>query len=266
MSYTGFLTQVLKDAIPGVKVKWFGGRAQPITKHECGCSHLGDFHEDEDGDEADDATSSKTESTAASDSAACLSRLLDTYKAIRRHLWRHVLKEHQRCIRSAAKSLWWNMHGKSTAMFCPHAMAFLRWRVFWEGCCAPRYLYVASTKELYGIIGWHLARPETIPPHWSRATRTWVACHVFAASAMDCFCGLMRWSDKAGSKASVRWDQPRSPVNYASLWAVSGRDCSDKPAVVYVRSPSAERLRTLPSTSTRSHWKSHQAQIARLAP
>lgn len=266
LSYTGFLTQVLKEAIPGAKVKRFGGRAQPITRHECGCSHLGDFHDDGCRDEAEDTTLPRTESPAASDSAECLVRLLDTYKAIRRHLWRHVLKEHQRCIRSAANSLWWNMHGKSTARFCPCAMAFLRWRMFWEGCCAPRYLYVASTKELYGIVGWHLARPETIPSHWSRATRNWVACHVFAASAMDCFGGLMRWSEKAGSKASVHWDQPRSPANYASLWAVSGRDCNDKPAVVYVRSPPVEPLRTLPATSSRSHWQSHQAQIAQLAP
>ncbi|MFK3741379.1 hypothetical protein [Massilia sp. TN1-12] len=265
-SYAGFLTQVLKDVVPGAQVKRLGGRTQYITRHECGCSHLCDFHDDEDSDEADDTTSLKTESTVASDSAECLARLLDTYKALRRHLWRHVLKKHQRCIRSAAKSLWWNMHGKSTVDFCPYAMAFLRWRMFWEGCCAPRYLYVPPTKDLYGIVGWHLARPETIPSHWSRTTKAWVACHVFAASAMDCFGVLMRWSDQADSKASIRWDQPMSPVNYSSLWAVAGRDCNDKPAVVYVRSPPPERLRTPPATFTQSHWHSHRAQIAQLVP
>ena len=162
--------------------------------------------------------------------------------------------------------LWWNMHGKSTVDFCPYAMAFLRWRMFWEGCCAPRYLYVPPTKELYGIVGWHLARPETIPLYWSRTTKAWVACHVFAASAMDCFDVLMRWSNQADSKASVRWDQPMSPINYSSLWAVAGSDCNDKPAVVYVPSPPPERVRKAPATFTRSHWHSHLVQIAQLIP
>lgn len=203
-------------------------------------------------------------SAATPDPDERLVRLLETYKGIRRHLWRHALRPHQRCIRSAAAHLWWNMHGEATVKFCPFAMAFLRWRMFWEGCSAPRYLYAAPTKALYGIVGWHLARPETIPLHWSSASRAWIACHVFAASAVDCFDVLMRWAAEADGNAPVRWDQPMSPVNYSSLWAVSGRDCSDKPTVIYLRRPPAERLRAPPETLTRSHWQSHQVQMAQL--
>ena len=262
-SYAGFLAQVLQDAVPGVKVKQFAGRLQRITKHECGCVHLADFRS-ENKEEIEEAMSLDAEPEVVPDSNERLGRLLDTYKSIRRHLWRHTLRKHQRCIRSAAQSLWWNMHGKSTVKFCPCAMAFLRWRMFWEGCGAPRYLYVAPTNELFGIVGWHLARPETVPSHWSSATKAWIACRVFAASVMECFDVLMRWSEQADGRATIRWDQPMSPVNYSSLWAVSGRDCSDKPAVVYVRHFPAERLRAPLAAFTRSHWQSHQAQIAQL--
>ncbi|WP_156648780.1 hypothetical protein [Massilia sp. Leaf139] len=264
LSYAGFLAHVLQDTAPGMKVKRFARKAPHVIKHECGCSHLADFREEDDEAETDGTVLLGSEPDEVSDVDERLVRLLDTYKGIRRHLWRHTLRKHQRCILSAAKSLWWNMHGKSTVQFCPSAMAFLRWRMFWEGCGAPRYLYVAPTKELYGIIGWHLARPETIPSHWSPVTKAWITCHVFAASLVECFDVLMRWSDQADSRATIRWDQPMSPVNYSSLWAVSGRDCTDRPAVIYVRGPSAKRLRAPLVAFTRSHWQSHQAQVARL--
>ena len=34
------------------------------------------------------------------------------YGAVRRHLWRHVVHEHQDCIATAGRHLWWRMEGE----------------------------------------------------------------------------------------------------------------------------------------------------------
>lgn len=262
--YLGFLAQVLHDEAPSVKIAQAGLRFEKIAKHECGCSRPHDADDDDETVEYDDLADQDTKDRKPSQTDDCLDRLFDTYKGLRRRLWRHILKNHQRCITSAAAQLWWNVQGESTVKFCPHAMAFLRWRMFWECCGAPRSLYAPPAKDLYGIIAWFLARPCPSPRHWSGTTKAWIASHLFAATALDSFELLVRWAEQGGSRAKACWNQPTSPVDYSSLWAVAGRDCHDKPAVVYVRRPSAERLRPKPYATSAAHWRTHKDQISHL--
>lgn len=263
--YLGFLAQVLQDEEPDVKIVQSGLRFERIARHECGWSRPHDADDDDETLDDEHTTTAGETGRRLSPAAGGLDKLFVTYKAVRRRLWRRVLKNHQRCIRSAAAQLWWNVHGDCTVKFCPYAMAFLRWRMFWEGCGTPRYLYAPPAKEMYGIIAWYLARPCPSPRPWSSTTKEWIASHLFATTAMDSFELLMRWAKQGAPKAKVCWNQPISPVHYSSLWAVAGRDCHDRPAVVYVKRPDAERLPPAPYPTSSEHWRSHQMQVCQLA-
>lgn len=62
-----------------------------------------------------------------------LQRYYTLYLAIRRYIWRHVIKAHQKCCRTASEKIWWPVKGSNTPQFCVIAEAFLKWRMFWEG-------------------------------------------------------------------------------------------------------------------------------------
>ena len=62
------------------------------------------------------------------------------YRTLLRWLHRHVVHDHRGCVAAAQKHLWWDTEGETTQAFCPVAMAFLRWRMQWEGCRIPSSL------------------------------------------------------------------------------------------------------------------------------
>lgn len=253
--YAGFIAQVLEDVAPGLHQRQRGLRFEPVARHECGSPRTPHWDIDVEVDE--------TLGEGGSLPDIYFTALLNTYKTVRRHLWRHRLRSHRRCIKSAAARLWWHIDGETTCAFCPFAIAFIRWRMMWEGCGTPRYLFRRPSVEYYGVLGWHLSRPALTPDHWSEATKAWVMDHIFSNSALAAFDEMLRDATACCDPDLVTWNRPKSPVDYTCLWAVAGRDCADRPALVYVqRQRPAQRL-PLPSVEE-NHWGHHLASISRL--
>jgi hypothetical protein len=260
--YASFITQVLEDVAPGLHRRQPGLRFEPINRHECGGWRPLDWKDDDELQDDNENFMENQSSLAISEQ--CMIGLHDTYKAFRRYLWRRVLKKHQRCVHSAASRMWWNMAGECTHGFCPHALAFIRWRMLWEGCGTPRYLFARPAKDYFGIIGWHLARPSPAPTHWTASTKTWISRRIFASSCAASFAEMECWAKSACEADVVTWDRPKSPVSYTCLWAVSGRDCRDMPAKVYVQIPPVATTGDQAIALDVDHWAKHQDQIAKL--
>lgn len=260
--YASFIAQVVDDVVPGLYMQRAGLRLEPVKRCECGCWRP--ISSDDDDEFVDDDSGSANKVKTVTASEVCLSTLIDTYKAIRRRLWRQVLRKHQRCVRSAAARMRWQMDGRRTGVFCSHALAFIRWRMLWEGCGTPQYLFVQPALEYYGIIGWHLARPSRAPSHWSTATKAWISSHIFAATCFAAFDEMLCWAEKECKTGVVDWTRTKSPIDFTCLWAVAGRDCCDQPATVYLRGSRRQPSGMVGTEDLAEHWQRHQAQIERL--
>ncbi|MFZ6659088.1 hypothetical protein [Undibacterium sp. TJN19] len=191
-----------------------------------------------------------------------LQAVVTVYRAIRRHIWRHVVKKHQYCIASSSNHLWWDMEGERTKAFCPVAEAFIRWRMLWEGCSTPRYLYSKHKKEPFGLIGWLSARPSPCPAHWSYATRLWVTKHIFANACLESFRERLMIAQKNVQRGEIFWNKDKSAVRYDSYWAVTGSDCKASPAVVYVRCPMEETPPFVLQRGLGGHRDDHLTQLS----
>lgn len=185
------------------------------------------------------------------------------YRALRRHLWRHVVRNHRHCIINASRHFWWHMEGEVTTNFCPIAEAFIRWRMLWEGCGTPRYLYAsAKKKEPFGLIGWISARPSPCPAHWSAATQFWVADHIFSSACIESFREQLMIAQKNQELGRISWEKEKSAVRYDSYWAVAGCDCKDRPALVYIRCPMSAPIPSLREGTKRAHREELGTQLA----
>lgn len=183
------------------------------------------------------------------------------YRSIRRQLWRHELKQHRACIVTACRHLWWRMEGETTPCFCPVAEAYIRWRMQWEGCGTPRYLYGIPEKELHGVVAWLAVRPSPCPVYWSEATRLWVLEHIFSATCLESFREQVILAKSNQLKGEQYWDRHALAIRYDTYWAVAGADTPSNPATVYVRCP----MSALPfeiDGAGRAHRANHFAALA----
>lgn len=184
------------------------------------------------------------------------------YRAIRRHVWKHVLRRHRRCVIAAARHLWWQMDEEITASFCPVAEGFIRWRMLWEGCGTPRYLFAAPRREFYGLIGWVSSRPSPCPTHWSRATQHWVIDHIFANACLESFRERLVEALGNQTKGRIYWQRPTSPVRYDTYWAVTGSDVPHKPAVIHLRCPMPHPAALYALPCSRQHLTTRRTRLA----
>lgn len=184
------------------------------------------------------------------------------YRCLRRHFWRHHVREHRQCVVSACRHLWWNMAGEITASFCPVAEAFIRWRMMWEGCGTPRYLFGKPESELYGVLGWISARPSPCPAYWAEGTRLWVLDHIYAAACVESFREKLIGAQKNEARGMQLWESHAPVIRYDTYWAVAGADTSDHPATVYVRCP-MPAFHVYPANgSGQRHRSGHAAALA----
>lgn len=191
-----------------------------------------------------------------------LDSLFCVYKALRRHIWRHLVHSHKKCIFDASRHFWWRMEGEVTSNFCPVAEAFIRWRMLWEGCGTPRYLFASRKKDLFGIIGWISARPSPCPTHWSQKTKLWVTDHIFAHACLQSFREQLVVAERDNSNGKIQWDQDRSVVRHDTLWALAGCDCKDKPAIIFVQCPAEVRIPIVSGLSYRRHASKNKTQLS----
>lgn len=184
------------------------------------------------------------------------------YRAIRRYLWRHTLRNHRRCIVAASRKLWWRMDEEMTQSFCPVAEAYLRWRMAWEGCGTPRYLFGSKQKTLSGLIGWVSSRPSPCPSHWCRQTQLWIIAHIFGNACIESFRERLSEAIENDRRGKIHWKRSIFPVRYDTYWAVTGSDRRTEPATVYLRAP----LPLPPEFHTlrvgRAHVKTHLTHLA----
>lgn len=155
------------------------------------------------------------------------------YSSVRRHLWRHIVHEHQACIAAAGRHLWWRMEGERTVSFCPVAEAFLRWRMYWEGCGTPCYLFAAMRKDPFGLAGWLAASAPVCPPGWAWEAEQWVSDHVLGPTCLASFDDLLDIAIQNLTRGRIEWNGHAISGNHASYWAITGRGTPRYPIKIY---------------------------------
>ncbi len=187
-----------------------------------------------------------------------------TYAAIRRFIWRRVVLHHQTCITSAAKQLWWHMEGETTPCFCPVAEAFIRWRMYWEGCGVPRQLFEPMRKAPLGIVGWHAHFAPICPAGWSRAAELWVTKHIFARSCISSFHDWLEVAMSDAKSGKIQWSRHAASGKNQSYWALSGHDSWQIPVRIYMQSGEQLSKIALPICGYREHREHHLTQIMKI--
>ncbi|QYF93063.1 hypothetical protein KY495_20565 [Massilia sp. PAMC28688] len=186
------------------------------------------------------------------------------YSGVRRSLWRHVVHDHQTCITSAAAHFWWNMDGESTAAFCPVAEAFIRWRMHWESCGTPRYLFAPMRKDPMGLGAWLGAEAPICPPGWTTDSEQWVSDHVLGSHCLGSFWEFLEKAIANAKRNKIAWSKHSHTGRYTSYWAVTGRDTRACPVRIYeqVRPPSALAAVLANLSHNDQHRKDHQSLLA----
>lgn len=86
---------------------------------------------------------SSTRSVTASPDPLTKQTLSTMYRAIRRHITKHLHREHQACFAKMGRGIWFPViHREFDAKhFCQEAYALLLWRMFWEKNDIPQQLF-----------------------------------------------------------------------------------------------------------------------------
>lgn len=189
------------------------------------------------------------------------------YSGVRRYLWRHVVHTHRACIASAAAHLWWRMDGESTAAFCPVAEAFIRWRMHWESCGTPRYLFSPMRKDPMGLGAWLASEAPVCPNGWSEEAEQWVSDHVLGTHCMGSFWEFLEKAFANSKRNKIVWDKHSHTGRYTSYWAVAGRDTVQCPIRIYVqvRSPCTTLAPFQWLSAGRKHKKEHLSRLFGIA-
>jgi hypothetical protein len=163
------------------------------------------------------------------------------YRAIRRHLWRHHVCLHRSCARLAMKTLWWDLEGEKTRSFCCVALAFIRWRMQWEGRRIPTSLDRSGRGCMpYGLLGWLSKDAPISSVYWSPAFESWLNAHLLAAACLDSFAGWMTLSETQNADQYMQWEMRAYEVFGKRHWACSGRGDSTEPGLLFLEGVSAK--------------------------
>jgi hypothetical protein len=145
------------------------------------------------------------------------------YRAVRRHVWSHVLGPHKRCFEMAIKRLWWDLEGESTPSFCPIALAAIRWRLQWEGGRIPSRLAERPHKTPpLGLVGWSASRPPARINVWTTAFERALRHHLLAADLLDSWLGWMNLSLREFNIDKIRWTRESRESFPMRHWACCG--------------------------------------------
>lgn len=180
------------------------------------------------------------------------------YGAVRRHLWRHLLKAHQYCITSAAKHLDWRLEGFSTATICPVAEAFLRWRMHWEGIGTPTNLLTPQVTMPSGLAGWLGTHAPICPLCWTRTAEQWVSDHVLGQHAIATFRTFLESALAEQRAGRIAWHSVIVSAHHLPYWAIVGRDTVADPVTLFSENGDTSTLHALirqtPSTVQHQQW------------
>ncbi|WEN42512.1 hypothetical protein CKCBHOJB_02107 [Thauera sp. GDN1] len=195
-----------------------------------------------------------------------LDQLEVVYRAVRRHLWRKVLRWHRRCVDSACRTLWWDLNGETTADFCSQAIAFIRWRMYWEGLAAPSDLFREPKRRPNGLVAWNQASVSIIRYNWSDEGAHWVMQHAFAVSLFARFYQCLDDAVIARTTGKVNWERLDFSDGAGSHWAISGNDSKRFPLTFFsdARAQADRRNLNYMSEGPAEHFRWHLDRVAKI--
>jgi hypothetical protein len=162
-----------------------------------------------------------------------LAEAQDLYRSVKRHIYRHMCRGHSTCIHAGQRALWWDIEGEKTSLFCPTAVAFLRWRMHWEGCRVPSMLDSKyKVKTFTGIVGWLAVDAPIGSILWTKPLEDWISIQLFAFALFDSFAEWQQVMHQ--SLSSFVWDKSISASFGKRHWACCGRGTVAEPAIFYV--------------------------------
>lgn len=145
------------------------------------------------------------------------------YRSIRRRVLHHFVGRHEACVRAAQYHFWWDLEGETTSSFCPVAIAFLRWRMQWEGRGIPAQLDRPERAAVpIGISVWLSCRPPVNMQSWTPAFIEWLNHHLLAIDTMDTLAGWYELALRDHSRKKVRWQKEDSTKIAMRNWACCG--------------------------------------------
>jgi hypothetical protein len=85
------------------------------------------------------------------------------------------------------------------------AEAFLRWRMCWEACGTPCYLFAAMRKDPFGLVGWLAASAPVCPPGWTWKTEQWISDHLLGPTCLASFDDLLDIAIQNLTRGRIEW-------------------------------------------------------------
>lgn len=159
------------------------------------------------------------------------------YRAVRRRVLRHAACGHGKCIRTACEKLWWPVLGSTTPCFCPHAIAAIRWRMYWEGVSVPTALLQEPTSVPLGLVTWLAVQAPVGSASWSKAVENWLNCHVLGRDLLSSFEHLLKSARESVAQGTVRWSRVLPQELPRTGWICAGRGVFTSPARLYCMTP-----------------------------
>ena len=182
---------------------------------------------------------------------------LTVYKAIRRYLWRKIVKTHRACIRQVTRSLWCSTDALKTIPICPMSYAFIIWRMYWEWRNIPQSLFWKNRQCYFGLAVWLSEGAPFIPKTWGYRQGQWLNDHIFAEDCLSSFYELLnmaRESERLGEP--LRWSKLGLPRRYQPYWVAtaSEQDSSEIAIDTYkVKQIHHPELTVLPESAAHLH-------------
>jgi hypothetical protein len=179
------------------------------------------------------------------------------YRAIRRWIARRVVGGHISCVRAAQAALWWDMDGETTAALCPTAIAYLCWRMQWEGCRIPAMLDPRKPGKVpYGLLAWVSAVAPIASPLWTEGYSRWVFGHLLGLACFDSFRDWSEVTRRSANAQRMNWSHRQYRMFGFRHWACCGRGTIYEPGVFYTEGATEASLDSAPPVK-RSHLRSH---------
>ncbi|PQA75963.1 hypothetical protein C5F53_18035 [Rhodoferax sp. TS-BS-61-7] len=161
------------------------------------------------------------------------------------------------------KTLWWNLEGEKTQAFCPVALAFIRWRLQWEGKRIPASLDDGRQRgHLYGLVGWISKDAPIFSANWSATFEAWVNAHLLAVACFDSFAQWVRISENEFNKNSVGWTLNEHEHFMTRHWACGGRGLRSEPGLLFIEPQAAGSIAQYRPVCNRAHLRTTLSSLA----
>lgn len=187
------------------------------------------------------------------------------YRAVRREIWRGLLHQHHRCVISAAKTIWWPIMGEKTVAFCRPAMAFIRWRMFWEGLSDTSGLLARPRTTPLGLATWLSAIAPIGSASWSDRMCDWLVCHVLGRELLASFRTLLLQAHAdMTEQRTMSWNRTSLESLPRVGWLCAGRGTYANPGRFFAMAVPAIDSRDMTTTGMRSHRKWHDRALSKI--